>query len=161
MYIHAYIVSNMTTFFDLRCKEVINVFEPFTGPYTLTINIVKNTVILSVVVQWDEVDDSLDTTYVVTWTSERGNTERSPGLIEQTSYTITGLTLDTVYNITVSAGNRCGHGSTPTTSVNISTGTTNVHTDIIYINIPYIAKCSRWKSFTVFMDLLVTAKFLQ
>ena len=60
----------------------------------------------SIVVQWDVVDDFLPTTYIVTWTSERDHIIQSETLEEQSSYTITGLTLDTVYNITVNATNR-------------------------------------------------------
>ena len=71
-------------------------------------NIVKNIESSSVVVQWDAVDDSLTTTYTVTWTSENDLSDiRAAALKEQTSYTITGLTLDTVYTITVTAANRC------------------------------------------------------
>ena len=69
----------------------------------------KNTESSSLVVQWDEVDDSLTTSYTVTWTSE-GDLEdfHSYILTEQSSYTIIGLTLDTDYTITVTASNRCG-----------------------------------------------------
>ena len=93
-------------------------------------NIVKNTKNSSVVVQWDVVDDSIDTTYVVTWTSERGHTEQSPGLVNFRSYTITGLTLDTVYNITVTANSKCGTGPEYNTSVSLSANT-NPNTVII------------------------------
>ena len=64
----------------------------------------------SIVVQWDEVDDSLATTYTLTWTSERDHIIQVKALEEQLSYTITGLTLDTVYTITVTASNICGTG---------------------------------------------------
>ena len=63
----------------------------------------------SIGLQWDAVDASLPTNYVVTWTNKT-NSMQSHTLIEQSSYTITGLTLDTVYNITVTASNRCGTG---------------------------------------------------
>ena len=82
----------------------------------------KNTENLSVVVQWDEVDDSLTTTYIVTWISERDHTAHHVTLIEQSSYTITGLTLDTVYTITVTAANTCGQGPEYSTSVSFPTG---------------------------------------
>ena len=36
------------------------------GPPALTVNIMKNTGSSSIVVQWDEVDDSLPTIYVIT-----------------------------------------------------------------------------------------------
>jgi len=34
-------------------------------------------------------------------------------------------------------------------------------TDSVYTILPYIANCSRWKSFAVFTDQLVTAKLFQ
>ena len=64
-------------------------------------------------------DDSLPTTYIVTWISE-AILIQSAALIEQTSYTITGLN-DTVYTITVTAGNRCGTGPEFSNSVSLST----------------------------------------
>ena len=77
---------------------------------------------LSIVVQWDEVDNYLPTTYVVTWTSERDHIVKVTNLMEQSSYTITGLTLDTVYTITVTADNMCGTGPVYSTSVSFPTG---------------------------------------
>ena len=81
-----------------------------------------NTLSSSVVVQWDEVDDFLTTTYTVTWASERDHITHPVTLIENSSYTITGLTLDTVYTITVAAANRCGQGPEYRTSVSLPTG---------------------------------------
>ena len=80
------------------------------GPSALTVNITENINSSSIVVQWDEVDDSLTTTYTVTWTNERDNATHLVTLTEQSSYTITGLTLDTVYTITVTISSRCGNG---------------------------------------------------
>ena len=82
----------------------------------------KNIESSSIVVQWDVVDDSLPTVYVVTWGDGFGQLVT---VEEQTSYTITGLTLDTVYTITVSAANRCGTGPEVRTSVSLSTDTTS------------------------------------
>ena len=82
----------------------------FVGPPALIVNITENTESSSIVVQWDEVDHSLTTTYIVTWTSERDHIVHPVTLTEQSSYTITGLTLDTVYTITVVAANMCGQG---------------------------------------------------
>ena len=96
-----------------------------TGPPALTVNIMKHTESSSIVVQWDEVDDSLPTTYTVTWTSERDHITHPVTLIGQLSYTITGLTLDTVYTITVTATNICGTGPEYITSVSLSTDTTS------------------------------------
>ena len=79
---------------------------------------------LSIVVQWDKVDDTLTTTYIVTWTSERDHIAHHVTLIEQSSYTITGLTLDTVYTITVTAANRCGAGQDYRTSISLTTDAT-------------------------------------
>ena len=85
-------------------------------------NIIKNAESSSVVVQWDKVDDSLPTTYTVTWTSERYlNDIQSKTIEEQSSYTITGLTLDTVYIITVYATNKCGTGPEYSASVSLTT----------------------------------------
>ena len=93
------------------------------GPSALAINSTENISNLSVVVEWDEVDDFLNTTYKITWTGDDTNTT-SHSVTEQSSYTITELTLDTVYNITVTAANRCGTGPVNRTSVSIPTGTT-------------------------------------
>ena len=88
-------------------------------------NITKNTESSSIVVQWDEVDDSLLTIYTVTWESERDlNNVQVKSVEEQSSYTITGLTLDTVYTITVTAINRCGAGPEYSTSVSLTTDAT-------------------------------------
>ena len=74
-------------------------------------------------------DDSLNTTYVVTWTNERDHITQSQSLVGESSYTITGLTLDTIYTITVAATNRCGSGPENRTNVLLTSGTTS----IIYI----------------------------
>ena len=95
----------------------------FTGPLALTLNIMKNTENSSIVVQWDEVDDSLTTTYIVNWTSNGTNSIQSHTLIEQSSYTITGLILHTAYTITVAAANMCGTGPENITSVLFTTDT--------------------------------------
>ena len=42
----------------------------FTGPPTLTVNIMKNIENSSIVVKRDAVDDFLTTTYIVTWTRD-------------------------------------------------------------------------------------------
>ena len=92
------------------------------GPSALTANIIKNNENLSIGLQWDAVDDSLPTKYVIIWTDNR-DLHGAATLTEQTSYTITGLTLDTVYTITITAINRCGQGPGFSTSVSFSTGT--------------------------------------
>ena len=79
----------------------------------------------SVVVQWDAVDDSLPTIYTITWTSERDLFQVAT-LIEQTSYTITGITVNTIYTITVTAANMCGSG--PEFRVHISFSTNDTST---------------------------------
>ena len=85
----------------------------------------------SIVIHWDEVDDSLPTTYTVTWTNDRDHITYGATLIEQSSYTITGLTLDTVYTITVTASNKCGTGPEYSTSVSLTTDTTSSNTSAI------------------------------
>ena len=83
-----------------------------TGPSTLTVNITTNIESSSIVVQWDTVDDFLLTTYTITWSDDKHH-HGGDTVEEQTSYTITGLTLDTVYTIIiiiVNTANMCGDG---------------------------------------------------
>ena len=105
------------------------------GPSALRVNIMKNS---SIVVQWDTVDDFLPTVYTITWTSDRDiNGVDTVDVDEpETSYTITGLTLDTVYTITVTAANRCGSGPEFRNRVSISTGTTST-TYVIYFYVAF------------------------
>ena len=113
----------------------------FTGPPALNVNITNlNTENSSIIVQWIAVDHILPTTYTVTWTDDRDLFEAAT-VDEQTSYTITGLTLDTVYTITITPSNRCGSGQefssllaysvnptidTSTTTITIATTTSDV-----------------------------------
>ena len=103
---------------------------PFIGPSALTVNIIKSITNSSIVVQWDAVDDSLSTTYTIIWTDDRDLNEVDT-VDEQTSYTITGLTLDTVYTIYVTAANKCGGGPEFRTSVFFSTNTTFTTSTIV------------------------------
>ena len=80
-------------------------------------NITKNIESLSLVVQWDAVEDFIDTIYTVLWSSETNPIPRVAVVTEQASYTITGLTLDTVYTLTISTANMCGNGLELTTSI--------------------------------------------
>ena len=96
----------------------------FTGPSGLTVTIIKLNDTSAIVVQWDVVDDFLDTNYAVRWTNRRDR-DQAAAIIEQTSYTITGLTLDTVYTVTVSASNKCGEGPEVNASIILFTGTTS------------------------------------
>ena len=84
---------------------------------------------LSVDVQWDAVNDSLITNYTIQWTSD-GIDIHIVTLTEQTSHTITGLTLDTVYAITVFAANMCGTGPGFSTSVSFPAG---MHLPYLYV----------------------------
>ena len=101
----------------------------YTGPPALSVNIIKNTENSSIVVQWDAVDDFLPTTYTVTWFDTR-DLYGVATVDEQTSYTITGLTLDTIYIILVDAINRCGDGPRFVTRITISTVTTSTTSTI-------------------------------
>ena len=97
----------------------------FTDPPALSVNVTKNIETLSIVVQWDVVDDFLPTNYTVTWTSESDDIQVTTP-IEQTSYILTGLTVNTVYTITVTAANMCGSGPEFTTSISFSSDTTGI-----------------------------------
>ena len=94
------------------------------GPPTPAVNIMKNIESLSIVLRWDAVDDSLITIYKIEWNRAGGGLQAT-ALTEQASYTITGLTLDTVYIITVTAANMCGQRSEFGTTVILSTDATS------------------------------------
>ena len=104
----------------------------FTGPSSLTVNITKSIENSSIVVQWDAVNDFLNTTYAVFWTSGRDNSE-AVTLPEQTLYIITGLTLDTVYTITVTPSNICGRGPKFSTSISLATSLISPSTNLMTI----------------------------
>ena len=99
-------------------------------------NVTKNNESLSSVVQWDAVDRSLTTNYTVTWTSETDPTQSMDTKME-TSYTITGLTLDTVYTITVAAVNMCGQGPKFSAIISFSTGMCHFQHCYCFIIIKY------------------------
>ena len=100
-------------------------------------NITKKIESLSIFVQWGAVDDFLTTTYIITWTNEsdpsniQPNNIQSAAVVEQTTYTTTGLTLDTVYTITVFAANKCGSGLEFVTSISFPADTTSTTSSII------------------------------
>ena len=103
----------------------------FTGPQsTLTVNVTKDIESLSLVVRWDAVEDFIDTTYTLAWISESNPIPVLATLTEQTSYTITGLTLDTVYTITVIPANMCGDGPEFRTSITFAAGNTSTISSI-------------------------------
>ena len=86
-------------------------------------NIIKNIENSSIVVhvQWDAVDDFLPS-YMLNWNDGSDQAEAA-FVAQQTSYTITGLTLDTVYTITVSAAATCAQGPEFITAISLYTST--------------------------------------
>ena len=85
----------------------------------MNVNIIKNTESSSIVLYWDEVNDFVHTTYTIVW---GGGNQTSIVEDPVTSYTITGLTLDTVYTITIYPANECGSGPEYTTSITFPAG---------------------------------------
>ena len=74
----------------------------------------------SFMVQWDEVVDMFPVIYEVSWSDGNGDSETIT--TNQTSYTIRGLTYDSIYNVTVVAINTCcGAGSTSYTVLSTNT----------------------------------------
>ena len=110
---HTYVNYNSISMLLYFCT-----LSTFTEPPPLTVNSIKNNESLSIIVQWDAVDAI---TYTVTWTDDR-DLDEVDTVDEQTSYTITGLTLDTVYTITVTAANECGDGLEFKTRITFSSG---------------------------------------
>ena len=113
----------------VRTYNIIVFQNCFTGPPPLTVNISKNIESSSIVLQWDAVDDFLITTYVITWKSNATDI-KSVAVIERTSYIITGLTLDTVYTLTVIAYNKCGERTDYTNKVSLYADTTSTTSSI-------------------------------
>ena len=97
-------------------------------------NIIKS---LSIVVQWDAVDNFLHTTYTITWTDGRDHFDVAT-VDEETSHTITGLILDTEYTVRVTPANMCGDGPEFSTRISFPTGTTST---IIGASLRLTVKC--------------------
>ena len=94
----------------------------FIEPTAFKVNITKNIESSSVFIQWT--DDAFDPDYILTWTSKRDGLRIASLDSFQTSYTITGLTLDTVYTITLSDNAWCGDTPEFITSILFSADTT-------------------------------------
>ena len=75
----------------------------------------------SFVVQWNEMTDYFTVNYTVTWYNESGIV----GMVTVNSppYTVTGLTANTSYNVTVVAINTCC-GAGPVSNVIVNTTST-------------------------------------
>ena len=99
-------------------------YKLFTGPPAPTVDLTKNIKSLSIVLNWNAVDNVAN--YSVTWTSESSPTQ-SRTLTEQSSYTITGLTLDTVYYISVFAASKFCTGPEFRISTMLSAGMYHFH----------------------------------
>ena len=110
--------------------HILNIAMYFTEPSALTVNITKDIESLSLVVQWNEVEDFTEATYTLSWTGETDHILKTVPLTEQTSYTITGLTLDTVYTIIITAANTCGNGPEFSTSVLLAADNTSTVTTV-------------------------------
>ena len=87
-------------------------------------NITKNIANLSLIIQWNAVEDLIRTTYItVIWENGTDSTDNITARTDQTSYTIPGLIYLVEYNIIISAANDCGDGPEYNTSVLFATGT--------------------------------------
>ena len=81
-----------------------------TGPSGISLNITKTIENSSAYLQWDTMNDTLQTTYYTLTLSITEDNSQTVNLVDQTSYTITGLALDSVYTIAIRAANTCGQG---------------------------------------------------
>ena len=116
----------LRTYIYVYINHVLLLFS-YVGPSALTVKIMKSIETFSIVVQWDVVDNFLPTTYTIIWGDHN---DQFDTVEEQTSYTITGLTLDTVYTIYVTAANWCGQAPEFRTIVSFSTDTTSTTSSI-------------------------------
>ena len=78
---------------------------------------------VSFVVQWDAVINQSVDRYIVNWSD--GTNPVESVVIHNTSYTVTGLTPNTTYTVTVAAVNMCGTGLA-------STGNNSVTTNVLF-----------------------------
>ena len=91
-------------------------------PDAVTITTTYNYASGSLLVQWNEVTDYFTVNYTVTWYDESGIV----GMVTVNSppYTVTGLTANTSYNVTVVAINTCC-GAGPVSNVIVNTASTS------------------------------------
>ena len=105
----------------------------FIGP-SKPMNIRFHTTNVSIFVQWDAIINQHVDRYIVNWTD--GTNPIQSVIAHKISYTVTGLTPNTTYIVTVAAVNKCGtsadsssvrtnvssiHGVTPTVTINTIT----------------------------------------
>ena len=103
---------------------------------TTPINIrlpVENITDVLFIVQWDKVINQSVSGYKVIWTDESNSTQTVT--VNETSYTVTGLTPNTTYTVNVAAINKCGTGPLSTdkrvtTNVSFSMNTISTSTII-------------------------------
>ena len=74
--------------------------------------------------QWNAMDDFLPTSYAVNWNSGTDQAQAAAVHVDKQTYTITGLTVDTVYTITVTA-TTCGQESKFSTTISLYTSTSS------------------------------------
>ena len=91
-------------------------------PDAVMITTTYNSASGSLLVQWNEVTDYFTVNYTVTWYNESGTV----GMVTVNSppYTVTGLTANTSYNVTVVAINTCC-GVGPVSNVIVNTASTS------------------------------------
>ncbi|XP_065897604.1 mucin-17-like isoform X2 [Dysidea avara] len=97
----------------------------------------------SFVVQWDEVDDADH--YIVNWRDDGGSVRESTRLLA--SITITQLSPNTTYSVTVTAGNICGSGTVSDILI--------VTTDVTLLVGPSISSSVRITTYTRMLSSLV------
>ena len=148
---HAYIYTSVI------CFDFLN--TPVGLP-TLQVNITKTIMNLSVIVQWDEVDDSLPINYTVKWTSDErsSNSMQSHTLMNKTLYTIIGLTIDIVYTITITAANKVCTGPEYRSNISFPTGMFYFHYNSNPpINVINFTACNKLKFNMLDSGTLLTA----
>ena len=125
----------------------------------------QNITDVSFVVQWDAVSNQSVDRYIVSvyWTDDENLIQTVT--VNETSYTVTGLTPDTTYTVTVAAVDELDCTEVPSTGKDVTTDTSNDVTTVdvshsinprVSMDIAYITNVSRSPNFNATVTTFTT-----